>query len=354
MRKTICILVGIMVSMAAMACYGQTTGKRFITPVEKSTNRTLLPRKGEKLEYVERDSLVLDSLRRDSIAKIYPRYPLITDVTVGVNFWDLVAKLFGQSYESYDVSLKVNMWNRLFPALELGVGRANSTPDGLNYTYKTPWSFYAKLGADYNFLFKSHPRYQFFVGVRGGYSAFKYSITGVTVDNGYWGESEKLEVPTMKSNALYGEVVAGLKVQLSGPISAGWTVKYHTVFKHKKNGEINPWYIPGFGSRESSLYVGMSVYYTFKTSKKKWPNIDDDGKLIDPGTAGHLPTDSISTDASNQNPGLNAPADGQEKSGEAVDNEELPLKRGQRLKVDQPKTGIKAARLVEEEDDKEK
>ena len=126
MKRLLYILISVVLALTFGEVYAQSKGKRYVTPVEKSTNRTLLPRKGEKLVYIERDSLVLDSLRRDSIAKIYPRYPKITALTVGFNFWDGVAQLFGQSYGSYDVMASVNMWNRLFPTIEVGVGRANS------------------------------------------------------------------------------------------------------------------------------------------------------------------------------------------------------------------------------------
>ena len=296
MKRLLYILISVVLALTFGEVYAQSKGKRYVTPVEKSTNRTLLPRKGEKLVYIERDSLVLDSLRRDSIAKIYPRYPKITALTVGFNFWDGVAQLFGQSYGSYDVMASVNMWNRLFPTIEVGVGRANSTPDGLNYTYKTPLSLYAKLGADYNFLFKKHPKYQFLVGVRAGYTAFKYDITDISVSDGYWDENTKLELTGMKSHAFYGEIVAGIRVNLYGPISAGWTLKYHHIFNYKKTGNIHPWYVPGFGSRESTLNVAFSVYYTLPMMKNSWPDIDEKGNLRnkpDPDAVTRRPADAI-------------------------------------------------------------
>ncbi|MGM9803699.1 MAG: DUF6048 family protein [Muribaculaceae bacterium] len=281
MRKLIYIMIMAMAATAALHVAAQTQGKRFVTPVEQKTNRTLLPRKGEKLKYIERDSLVLDSLRRDSIAKIYPKYPIITDITVGVNVWDGIARLFSQDYSSFDVSASVNMWNRISPVVELGVGWANSTPEELNFTYKGKLAPYAKLGCNYNFMFKSHPDYQLFAGLRVGYSTFTYDITNITLSDGYWDENRQIDLLNQKSHALWGELALGIKVKLWRSISAGWTVKYHNIFNYKKNPNGDPWFIPGFGTRESKLNVGMTVYYTLPTSKKKWPKIDENGRLLD-------------------------------------------------------------------------
>lgn len=294
MKKVFYILLMMMCFISANAQTDakdqqKESNKRFVTPVTVKTNRTLLPRKGEKLQYIERDSLTLDSLRRDSISKIYPRYPKITDLTLGVNVGDAVAKLFGQGYSSFDFSASVNMWNRLSPIVELGLGWANATPDGLNYTYKGKLAPYAKIGANYNLMFKSHPDYQFFVGARVGYSTFKYDLLNVTLTDGYWGETQVVDIKDQKSHALWGEIVAGLKVKLWGSISAGWTLKYHNVFSYRKNVNGDPWFVPGYGSRTSKLSVGVSVYYTLPMSKKKWPKVDENGKLLDVKT---MPTDS--------------------------------------------------------------
>lgn len=326
------ILACVLAAMAALNSYAQTDNtKRRITPVEQSTNRTLLPRKGEKLKYVERDSITLDSLRRDSIAKIYPRYPKITELTFGLSFSDAIARLFGQKYSNFDIMASVNMWNRLFPTAELGVGFANSTPDGQNYTYKTPLSFYAKLGADYNMMFKKHPKYQFLVGVRVGYTSFKYDLTDVTVTEGYWDESVSVDLRDIKSHALFGEVRASIKVQLYGPISAGWTLRYKMLFNSKNYGEVKPWYIPGFGTREAKVAASFSIYYTIPQSKKEWPNIDSDGNLLDdvnPYDDVVVPEDAISQPAEGETQGAEVDAESQQNAEQSATQSGEPQQNG--------------------------
>ena len=84
-----------------------------------------------------------------------------------------------KSYASADINATLNMWNRLQPTIELGLGWAKSTPDDLYFTYRGKPSPYFKVGANYNFLFKSSPDYQAIVGIRLGYSTFGYDVTDV-------------------------------------------------------------------------------------------------------------------------------------------------------------------------------
>lgn len=320
MKPYIYILLALMMCAWADNAAAQSANKRYVTPVEVKTNRTLLPRKGEKLKYIERDSLTLDSLRRDSIAKIYPHYPIITDITLGAGIGDAVGKIFGQSYSSFDLSASINMWNRLSPIVELGVGWANSTPEELNYTYKSKLAPYAKIGANYNFMFKSHPDYQFFAGIRAGYSTFKYDITNISISNGYWDESHAIDLLNQKSHAMWGELLLGLKVKLWQNISAGWTVKYHNVFSYKKNPNGDPWFIPGFGPRTSKLAVGFSVYYTLPTSRKKWPKIDENGKLLDINKPYGDDSDSTAVSAADST-AVAKPLTAPKKSGVSVESD---------------------------------
>ena len=46
----------------------------------------------------------------------------------------------------------------------------------------------------------------------------------------------------------------------------GWEVKFHGMFKEKKNGNGKPWYIPGYG---------ISLYYTIPLNHDRWPVKDD-------------------------------------------------------------------------------
>lgn len=249
--------------------------RRHITPVRPSTNVVKQPGRDVSPELIEQyitgDTLTAQKkAREDSIRRNYPRYPRLTSLWVGVNFIDPLLMAMGQDYASTDVHATLNMWNRLQPTLELGLGWAKNTPDDMNFTYRAKPSPYVKVGANYNFLFKSRPDYQAFVGLRLGASTFGYDVTAHYY-NSYWQEEQRFELRGERSHALWGEVVAGLKVKIYGRWSLGWTVRWHQLFKCKNTEHSRPWYIPGYGPRGRALAFSVSAYYTLPLSKEKWP-----------------------------------------------------------------------------------
>ena len=253
--------------LVALSAGAQEPDKRHVTPVKPATNRVQPPPKGtdEKIiqQYISGDSAAaVAEARRDSMRRVYTRYPLLTDVSVGINFIEPMFMAFGQSYASVDVNATLNMWNRFQPAIELGLGWASNTPDDKNFTYRGKPSPYFKVGANYNFLFKNSPDYQAQLGLRLGYSTFTYDVTDVDYSNSYWQEATNFDLHGEHSHALWGEAGVGLKVKLGGHVSMGWMIRYHGIFNYGKNAHSRPWFIPGYGPRRSSLGFSLGLSYT--------------------------------------------------------------------------------------------
>ena len=286
MRSKIYMVMCIVAAVLINTAHAQAQEpQRKVTPVKPSTNKVLTPPKGtdEKVieQYLSGDSTQARAQEiKDSLARIYPHYPTLTELGLGLNFSDALLMAFGQKYSSFDISATLNMWNRLQPVLVVGLGRAKDTPDDMNFTYTGRLSPYLKLGANYNFLFKKEPRYQLYAGVRLGLSTFKYSITDVSVNNSYWGEGNySYDLRNIGSHALWGELLLGLKVGIAGNWSLGWEAKFHNLFSYKKSDNGKPWYIPGFGTRGSKWAFGISAYYTIPLSRDRWPAVDDKNKI---------------------------------------------------------------------------
>jgi len=261
-RFIITLALAVLVVAGAVA---QEPDKRHVTPVKPETNKVLPPPKGtdEKTirQYISGDSTqALAEARKDSLRRVYTRYPRLTDLALGINVAEPLFMAFGQTYASADVSATLNMWNRLQPTIEMGLGWAKSTPDGMNFTYRGKPSPYFKVGANYNFLFKSSPDYQVYLGIRLGYSPFGYDVTDMLYSNSYWQETISDGISD-RSHALWGEAGAGLRVKISGPISMGWMLRYHGIFNYGKSEHSRPWFIPGYGPRNSSLGFSLSIYY---------------------------------------------------------------------------------------------
>ena len=257
------------VTLGAMA---QQPDKRRVTPVTPPTNRTLPPPRGTNeqviQQYITGDSTAaMQQARKDSLRRAYKRYPLLTDVTVGINLAEPLFMILGQSYASADVNATLNLWNRVQPTIELGLGWARNTPEGMNFTYRGKPSPYVKVGANYNFMFKNSPDYQALVGLRVGYSNMAFDITDMRYGNSYWQEMLQGDIRGLHSHALWGEAALGLKVKLLRHIAMGWMVRYHGIFNYGKSEHARPWFIPGYGPRNSSLGFSLSILYTLPLAR---------------------------------------------------------------------------------------
>lgn len=268
------VLVMAFLLLHALGAAAQEPDKRHVTPVKPETNRVQPPPKGtdEKIiqQYISGDSAAaLAELRRDSLRRVYKRYPRLTDLSIGVNIAEPLFMAFGQTYANVDVNATLNMWNRFQPAVAVGLGWAKSSPEDMNFTYRGKPSPYFKLGANYNFTFKNSPDYQAILALRLGYSTFSYDVTDVRYTGGYWQENINTDIRGEHSHALWGEAGVGMKAKLHGPLSMGWIITYHGIFNYGKNRHSKPWFIPGYGPRSSSLGFSLNVIYTLPLHRKE-------------------------------------------------------------------------------------
>lgn len=262
----------------------ENSGRRRITPVNNAATAT------QHVNELAGDTSVVNAARRarsihyhddkgrtvyvDTItgdewidsAAVLPvvkmQYPLWHSASVGVDIWDPVMRAFGQKYGLLGFQAQVNLHNRYMPAVEIGLGQAANTPAGMNFTYKSPLSVWLKLGMDYNFLYNSNPDYLFMAGVRYGFSPFSFSVSDITVDQGYWQEVLRPQIPAQRVTAGWYELTLGLRVKLAGPLSAGWQIRYHGILHQSHPATGDPWYIPGYGASGRSITGSFTITYT--------------------------------------------------------------------------------------------
>lgn len=196
-------------------------------------------------------------------------YPLIYNVAIGVDVWDLAARCFGQSYGLGSVWAELNMHNRYFPFAEVGLGNADDTPVNSNFTFKTKTAPFFKVGIGYNIFYNSNPDYQLKVGLRYGITHFTYQVTDATVDVPYWGITDHFSLPEMTSTTGYWELVASVKVKVWRNLSAGWALKYHNILHQSEVVDGKPMIVPGYGRRSNSFTGSFSIIYTLPLNKPK-------------------------------------------------------------------------------------
>ncbi|MDE5971062.1 MAG: hypothetical protein K2G74_09585 [Muribaculaceae bacterium] len=290
MKKFVVILVMIMAVAVSFETLGQTQRRR-INPVKNEATRTQARNEIVKRDSLDKSSLVhmhdangnviyIDTVTGKEVVDstlipVVPKmeFPLFHSATIGVDLWSPVMRAFGTTYGLVGFSAQLNLHNRYIPTVEVGLGSADYHPEDNNYVYKSPMSIYFKLGADYNVFFNSNPDYMLFAGVRYGFTPFKWQITDVELPENYWQENRPIDFPSQSSFTGYFELLGGVKVKIYRNISMGWTVRYHQILHQSNKRYGEPWYIPGYGGRGSSIAATFSIFYSLPLDKynKKRP-----------------------------------------------------------------------------------
>ena len=275
------IIAGVSMSLSA---------QRRVTPVNPTSPGTSPKVDREKrvdrsrlveMQDVNGNTILVDTVTgsefKDSTMLAAPpkmEYPLLHSVTVGVNLWNPLMRVFGQHYGLGDVWGEVSLHNRYFPFFAIGFDNCSDTPDDSNFTFKTPVSPYFKIGASYNFFYNSNPDYKLQMGLRYGFTSYKWNVENITVDEGYWDDPSHFSILNQKSTAGYIEVTFGVKVRILKNWSLGWNIIYHSIMHETKNPLGEPMFIPGYGKRGSSLTGNFSLMYTLPINKKKTTEVN--------------------------------------------------------------------------------
>lgn len=201
---------------------------------------------GEPLPTPVRFLAVLDTVTK---VKAGPTYPVFNGISIGANFFDAVMMAFGQQRASFDIAVDCSIHNWFFPVVEAGIGFAGAHPDDGRCHYRMAPAPYIKVGINYNFLYKSNPAYQFYVGLRAGWSGFKYDITAIQPGSEYYTSDGPTNVYGTHSTAFYGQAVAGLKVHIYKGLFMGWSFRYAFNIHQTYSDPAYPaWFTPGKGT----------------------------------------------------------------------------------------------------------
>lgn len=172
---------------------------------------------------------------------------------------DLVGLLMMQlsDYGQYEGALRLNLHNQYFPTIEVGYGKANHKNDevtGINYRTSAP---YFRIGCDVNILKRKHTGNRVFLGLRYAFTRYKVDIDReeLVVDP-IWGGSSAFAVNDEKCYQHWAEVLFGIDAKVAGPLHLGWSVRFRRRIAHDDGIMGNTWYVPGFGTQNSTRIGG--------------------------------------------------------------------------------------------------
>lgn len=180
--------------------------------------------------------------------------PLFNGIAVSVDLVGPMQMVFGD-YGQYEAALRINLKDRYFPIVELGIGKADHNDDATDITYKTS-APYAKIGVDFNLLKNKHDIYRLFAGARYAFTSFKYDLSHPGMTDPVWDGMAPYEGYGIKCSYQWLEIVIGVDAKMWGPVHLGWSVRYRSRLSHNDGTMGNTWYVPGFGKAGSSSLGG--------------------------------------------------------------------------------------------------
>ena len=78
-------------------------------------------------------------------------------------------------YGQFEASLRINLKDKYFPTIEVGLGKADRSDDITLMEYKTSAPF-GRIGCDFNIMKDKHDIYRILVGARYAFTSFKYDL----------------------------------------------------------------------------------------------------------------------------------------------------------------------------------
>ena len=158
-------------------------------------------------------------------------------------------------YGQYEAGVRVNLKDKYFPTVELGLGKSNHNDDvtGTHYHSSAP---YAKVGMDFNILKNKHDIYRTYIGVRYAATYFKYDVEHADLTDPVWGGGVPFRANGVKANYHWMELLAAIDAKIYGPLHLGWSVRYKRRLTHSEGSLGNVWYVPGFGKQGSTRLGG--------------------------------------------------------------------------------------------------
>lgn len=202
--------------------------------------------------------------------------PFFNGLSIGVDLFGPGAYLLGSEEFSSEVSLKVNLKNKYIPAIEFGMGGADTWNEtGIHYKSKS--APYFRIGMDYNTMSKKKNKKNFlYVGFRYAFTSFNYNVASLPqndpiwkdqinnppLQDEIWGGSIPFQQTGIKGSMQWLEVLAGVKINIYKNLNMGWALRVKHKLSASSNDFGNLWYVPGFGKyATTNLGITYSIIY---------------------------------------------------------------------------------------------
>lgn len=162
--------------------------------------------------------------------------------------------------QNYEAAINVRIAKRFYPTIELGYAMATCQADGGQHSGQ---GGFGRIGIDLAVVKKGATENNLLVGLRFGGAYQGYDLTNVIQHSEYW-QAQPLNFYDQHRFDCWGEVVAGVQVQVYKGFQMGWYARMKLLFTQKaKDGGPMPYYVPGLGFRNNFNW-GLNYYLAYK------------------------------------------------------------------------------------------
>lgn len=198
-----------------------------------------------------------------------PPAKFFNGIGVGIDGVGLGMKLTSARFANMEVMGRINLLEKYFPIVELGIGECTREGNEQNTRFHTRAPYF-RIGADYC-LTKKRNGNRLLVGARYGFSTFEYDYANPDFTDPTYQTSHPLNFTGLEGKTHWLELCVGVETRIWSFVRLGWTLRYKPRLYGRYSEHGDPWYSPGFGKNGSTCWGG-SVNLMFdvsRTSKKK-------------------------------------------------------------------------------------
>lgn len=190
-----------------------------------------------------------------------PKEPYLHQIRVGADISRIAFNFLSENKQAYEFQADYALRGKSYLAAEAGFGRGKVNYDNLRYN--TDGGF-IRLGIDNSILDRLGPSDfdMAFIGARYGFGMGNRSEASYKVSTVFGGSTEGT-VPAKSYSAHWGEILAGIKVELWKGLFAGWTVRAKFLFNSGSFKELAPNFIPGYGPGDKSTAFDFNMYLSY-------------------------------------------------------------------------------------------
>jgi Domain of unknown function (DUF6048) len=213
--------------------------------------------------YAQVDTTRPDPTRTDTAIKPKLPKPEIGghQVTVGFDLFQPIINYYQSDRHGYDVEVDYYYRDQYYFVAEGGWGGSSVNYPDLKYSTKN--TFY-RLGINKNLMSRDRPDDwdMMFIGLRFGTASITRSSAAYTVTDSMWGNTNGTVTPRGFA-AYWGEITAGMRVELFRGISAGWTLRGKFLINGSSFKDLAPLYIAGYGKGDNNAIFDANLYISY-------------------------------------------------------------------------------------------